>query len=259
LVIKEKAVRVKKITKVVKRPRVALPPKLVLVAHRTGGLGLRALANNLSEKVGYYVYRVTPNRVGSRVAGGPFMAGFDKIHQLTRFRDAGVSCPPFVVRAADVGSIDTKRIVARKLVNASEGRGIVVFEKGETPPPAPLYVGYIVKKKEFRVHVFNNEVIDVAEKRKRRGYEQERDSFVRNTANGYVFCRTAIIEPTDLRPLALSAVQALGRSYGAVDIIWNEKQNKCFVLEVNSRPGMEGTTVEKYSNAILASAKGYRL
>jgi len=33
--------------------------------------------------------------------------------------------------------------------------------------------------------------------------------------------------------------------------IWSEKQNKCFVLEVNSRPGMEGTTVEKYAAAII--------
>lgn len=126
-----------------------------------------------------------------------------------------------------------------------------MFERGTTPPPAPLYVEYIVKKKEFRVHVWNNEVIDVAEKRKRSGYTEERDAFVRNTANGYVFCRTNVIEPTDLRPLALSAVSALGRSYGAVDVIYNEKQNKCFVLETNSRPGMEGTTVEKYSDAIL--------
>jgi D-alanine-D-alanine ligase-like ATP-grasp enzyme len=119
------------------------------------------------------------------------------------------------------------------------------------PPAAPLYTEYIPKKKEFRVHVWNNEVIDVVEKRKKKSFENERDTQVRNTANGYVFCRDNVVEPDDLRNLAVRAVQSLERTYGAVDIIWNERQNKSFVLEVNSRPGMQGTTVKKYADAIL--------
>ncbi len=224
--------------------------KIVLVANRVGGRGLKALATSLSNKLGYHVYRVTPDRVRRRTPV-VFNTGLDKITQLTKFREANVSCPDFVCTADAVPNLPTKRVVARRLINASEGRGITVFEKGTTPPPAPLYVGYIVKKKEYRVHVWNKEVIDVAEKRKRRGFELERDSFVRNTANGYVFCRNDLCEPDGLRALAVSAIAAIGRNYGAVDVIWNEKMNKCFVLEVNSRPGMEGTTVEKYADAIL--------
>ena len=146
-------------------------------------------------------------------------------------------------------------MVARTLTNSSEGRGITIFNKGDIPPLAPLYTEYIPKKKEFRVHVWSNEVIDVSEKRKKSGYTEERNTQVRNTANGYVFCRNGVVEPDGMRQLALDAVAALGRTYGAVDIIWNEKRNMCYVLEVNSRPGMEGTTVEVYANAIL---KGIR-
>ena len=91
----------------------------------------------------------------------------------------------------------------------------------------------------------------MVEKRKKKSYENERDTQVRNTANGYVFCRDNVSVPDDLRDLAVRAVQSLGRTYGAVDIIWNERQNKSFVLEVNAKPGMVGTTVEKYANAIL--------
>lgn len=236
--------------RVAKKARVVRPPRLVLTAPKIGGKGFKLLADKLSEKVGYRVLRVLSHRVRNRPVA-TFCSGVDKIQQLTKYRDSSVASPAFVLSAAGVDGLTTKRVVARRLINASEGRGITVFERGTTPPPAPLYVEYIVKKKEFRVHVWNNEVIDVAEKRKRSGYTEERDAFVRNTANGYVFCRTNVIEPTDLRPLALSAVSALGRSYGAVDVIYNEKQNKCFVLETNSRPGMEGTTVEKYSDAIL--------
>jgi hypothetical protein len=224
--------------------------KIVLVANNLKSRGLKALANSLSIKVGYRVYRVTPSRVRNRIPIS-FLPGFDKRTQLLRFRQGAVSCPHFCFYGTGIDEFDCGRVVARALTNSSEGRGITIFNKGDTPPPAPLYTEYIPKKKEFRVHVWNNEVIDVSEKRKKSGYEAERNTQIRNTTNGYVFCRTNVVEPDGLRQLALDAVAALGRTYGAVDIIWNEKRDKCYVLEVNSRPGMEGTTVEIYANAIL--------
>jgi len=56
-----------------------------------------------------------------------------------------------------------------------------------------------------------------------------------------------------VQDLALQACQALGLNSGAVDIIWNEKENKCYVLEVNTAPGIEGTTCKKYTNEIIES------
>lgn len=227
-----------------------MPAKLVIVSENTKSNALKVLADKLSEKVGYRVYRVSPHRVRNRVPV-VFNSGLDKITQLRSFKQHNVAAPDFVEHVDELDKLDCKRIVARQLVNSSEGKGIVVFDKGTTPPSAPLYTAYVPKRKEFRVHVWNNEVIDVQEKRKSRSFDGDRDTFVRNTVNGYVFCRTDIREPEDLRPLAISAVVALERRYGAVDIIWNESQNKCFVLEVNSRPGMEGTTVDKYADAIV--------
>jgi len=223
--------------------------KIVLVANNIKSRGLKALANSLTEKVGYRVYRVNPARVRNRTAI-VFRTGLDKISQLRSFKENGVSCPEFSTYPAR-DELSSGTIVARALIKASEGLGITIFNREDMWPPAPLYTEYIPKKKEFRVHVWNNEVIDVSEKRKKSGYEAERNTQIRNTANGYVFCRTGVVEPDGLRQLALDAVAALGRTYGAVDIIWNEKRNKCYVLEVNSRPGMEGTTVEIYANAIL--------
>jgi len=49
--------------------------------------------------------------------------------------------------------------------------------------------------------------------------------------------------------VALAAVSALGLDFGAVDIIYNEHENQYYVLEVNTAPGLEGTTVEKYAEA----------
>lgn len=148
-----------------------------------------------------------------------------------------------------------KEFVARYLLSCYGGKGITLFNKETrsplTLPYAPLYVQYKKKKKEFRVHVFKGEVIDVTQKKKRKDFEGEVNTKIRNYANGWVYCREDIEEPDDLRLQATLAIGALGLDFGAIDIIWNEKENKSYVLEINTAPGLEGTTIEVYKNAIL--------
>lgn len=227
-----------------------MPRKVVVTSHNLKSMALKRLARTLTEKLGYPVLRVKPERVRNRHAV-TFHAGIDKITQFRKFHEAGVSAPAFTTDITKCNEMECKRIVARALVNASEGKGITVFEKGAEPPRAPLYTEYIPKKKEFRVHVWNGEVIDVAQKRKQKDWPDERDTFVRNYSNGYVYCRENLVEPDDLRSVALAAAAALGRTQGAVDVVWHEKRNKCYVLEMNSRPGMMGVTLEKYADAIV--------
>lgn len=225
--------------------------RLVLVPVNMGSAGAKALAKALSEKVGHNVYRYRPNAIPPGRIAFRLREGTDKLTQFRRFQDAHVTTPEFTT---DMGVArgwinDGGVVVCRTLLRGSEGHGIVVAETAEQLVSAPLYTKYTKKKKEFRVHVFNGEVIDVQEKRKRRDTERA-DTRIRNTANGYVFCREGIVEPDGLRTLALQAVQALGYTLGAVDVGFNERDNRCFVFEVNSTPGMEGTTLESYSNAI---------
>lgn len=228
------------------------PNKIVITSPNLKSNALKALAQALTDRLGYQVYRVSPDRVGPRRAV-TFLAGVDKVEQFRAFHAAGVAAPQFSTNAQRVKEEipDAKQIVARTLTSASEGRGIKIFNREDEVPAAPLYTAYIPKKREFRVHVFDEEVIDVTEKRKKRGENPDRNTQIRNTANGYVFCRSNVTEPDGLRELAVSAVRALGRTQGAVDIIYNEKQNKSFVLEVNSRPGMEGTTIQRYADAVI--------
>jgi glutathione synthase/RimK-type ligase-like ATP-grasp enzyme len=144
--------------------------------------------------------------------------------------------------------------VARTKLTGFGGEGIILFDpKEELPPDAPLYVQYKKKKKEFRVHVFKGEVIDITQKKKRKDFDGEINTKIRNYANGWVYCREDIEEPDDLRLQATLAVGALGLDFGAVDCIWNEKENKTYILEANTAPGMEGQTIEAYKNAILKS------
>jgi glutathione synthase/RimK-type ligase-like ATP-grasp enzyme len=230
--------------------------KLVLVPNNMGSKAARELAATLTNKVGHKVWRVTPQRVKKRVAF-VLKNGTDKLTQMERFREGGVATPEYTRDVAVARSwLPEGPVMCRTVLLGSQGRGIVVAENEEALVAAPLYTKYFKKKKEFRVHVFNGEVIDVQEKRKKEGYDGQRDTRIRNLSNGYVFCRNGITEPDGLRELAKAACAALGYSLGAVDIAYNEHLKKCVVLEVNANPGMEGTTLENYANAIVGWYKG---
>lgn len=232
-------------------------PKLVVCSHNLKSNALKNLAHALTEKLGYKVWRKHPHNLRPHQWPVTFLPGIDKVRQFQAFHAQGVSAPPFALSLRDAAALDTKNVVVRSLIDSSEGRGISIQRKEELNIQAPLYTAYIPKKKEFRVHVFNNAVIDIQEKRKRRVEGEQKEYQIRNTANGYVFCRADVRPPDDCATTALAAVRSLGRTYGAVDIIWNEKHNKCYVLEVNSRPGMEGTTVSKYTEAIYNTLPEY--
>lgn len=233
-----------------------MPKKLVLVPNNMGSRGAKALAQVLSDKLGYKVYRVKPHSVRGR-SSFTLSKGTAKDVQMDQFAASEVSHPESTKdRNVALGWIAAgDSVMCRRLLRASEGRGIVVAETAEQLVAAPLYTRYVKKKAEYRVHVLNGEVIDVQTKRKRRGYEGTRDTKVRNLANGYVFCRDGITEPDGLRSLAISATSAVGYSLGAVDIAYNERSNRLVVLEVNANPGMQGTTLEKYATAIVKGLK----
>ena len=146
-------------------------------------------------------------------------------------------------------------VFGRKLLTASCGKGIVVFEPGTVAHAMqgiPVYTKYKKKKREFRVHVFKDKVVAVMEKKLRKDWNGPRDSKIRNLANGFVFCSCEPgTEPTGLRALALKAAQVVQSDFKGVDIGYNEKQNECFVIEVNSAPGCEGSRIDAYVQAII--------
>lgn len=174
------------------------------------------------------------------------------INKLATFRACqpyGVSIPEWTTSKEVANSwLGRTRVVCRATLTGHEGRGITIHEIGPLPD-VPLYVKYIPKKKEFRVHVCNNKVFDIQQKVLRRGTSNP--SFeIRNTANGFIFQRQGIVVPSSVEREALAAVRALGLDFGAVDVIWNETQDKSYVLEVNTAPGLEGTSVVNYARVI---------
>lgn len=198
--------------------------------------------------------------VPARLSGGSHINKPDRVavaaNKLLTFNElkaAGtINIPEFTTdyETAQAWLNDGKVIVCRTKLNGHSGAGIVLAARAEDiVAQCPLYVQYIKKKYEFRVHVAFGKVIDIQAKRKRTDYDGETDYAIRNHHTGWVYCREDIVEPHDLREQALATVLTLGLDFGAVDIIYNQHQDKSYVLEVNTAPGLEGTSVTKYTNA----------
>lgn len=180
------------------------------------------------------------------------MLSSNKLKSFELFKEHGVSIPPFWT-TQDEAREEAERgtcIVCRTILSGHSGAGIVIADNADELVKAPLYVGYIPKKHEFRYHVFNGKVLDVQRKARNKDVADEDVNWkVRNHDNGFIFMREGVEIVPEAEAEAIKAVEALGLDFGAVDIIWNEKQNKFYVLEVNSAPGLTGTTLENYTEA----------
>jgi glutathione synthase/RimK-type ligase-like ATP-grasp enzyme len=175
----------------------------------------------------------------------------NKLSTLSVLAANGISVPEYTTdrMVARRWLEDDYRVVVRHKLSSHSGQGIEIVRPDEYRelPHAPLYTKYVRKDQEFRVHVFNGVVIDYSEKRKRAG-SSVTSNLVRNHANGWVFCRDGVVCPDFVKTSCVKSVKALGLDFGAVDIV--VRDGKCWVLEVNSAPGIEGSTLRKYVEAL---------
>lgn len=191
----------------------------------------------------------------------------NKLKTFQAFQRAGIVCPEWTTDYNLV--IQWLRenpnllVYGRRKLTGHSGQGIEIcnpsdsWQEGQYSTSSddldsfrgcPLYTRQLKYKKEFRVHVFKQEVIDVTQKRRRNGVEA--NPLIRNLDNGWVFTRENVIVPDCVLEEAKKAVQALGLDFGAVDVAWNETQDKAFIFEVNTACGLEGTTLQRYKEAI---------
>ncbi len=182
-----------------------------------------------------------------------------KLATLATLSDAGVPCPEFTIspETASLWLSEGTSVVCRTLLRGSGGRGIALVRPGDPLPEAPLYTKYIKKADEYRIHVCRTPsrfdawwVFDQQQKRRRSDYEGEVCQQIRNFDRGWVFCRESIAVPPQVQDVALEAVQALGLDFGAVDVGWNRHYERATVYEVNTAPGLEGTTLDKYAREL---------
>lgn len=139
-------------------------------------------------------------------------------------------------------------VIERHNITGSKGDGIVVADT-TLHRDVPMYSKFIEKAREYRVHVFNGKVIDIQQKKRRVDTDEVPDGVIKNLANGWVFTRDNITPPPeDINNVAINSIKALGLDFGAIDIL--TKNGVCYVLEVNTACGLEGSTLINYTNAI---------
>lgn len=143
--------------------------------------------------------------------------------------------------------------LARTTLTGSSGEGIVVLRPGDEIVRASLYVRYVPKRREFRVHVVKDEVIFVQEKRGRLDSNRTRDqNLIRNHGNGWVYTLTNEDSvPENIKAAGVAAVKALGLHFGAADVILGRDDNQPYVLEVNTAPGLRSPTLTAAYRAAL--------
>jgi len=183
----------------------------------------------------------------------------NKLRSFQSMQEAGVQIPQFWTQMEDIPD-DAFPIVCRTILNGHSGRGIVIANNRGELVPAPLYVKYMKKRDEYRIHVgrrlvgnihgedvHGNGIIAIQRKAIPNGTEPT-DTRIRNHHNGYIFVRNNVEPPQQILDQASAAINALGLDFGAVDIIWNNHHQLATVLEVNTAPGLCGTTITDYAN-----------
>lgn len=102
------------------------------------------------------------------------------------------------------------------------------------------------KRREYRVHVFNNEVIAIYEK-----IPNEIDTKIFKAFNCHFElknrenCKLSLAD----QQLCINAVSSLGLLFGGVDIL-RDKQKNVFISEVNSAPALNGININRYVDKI---------
>ena len=184
----------------------------------------------------------------------------NKLSFFNRVRENGHAnlVPNFWTNQQDIPD-DAFPIVCRTLLNAHSGRGIVIADRRDELVNAPLYTQYVKKQDEFRIHLGygfrprdreESIIIAVQQKRRRLDHPDEQVNWkVRNHDNGFIYARENVNATAAVMEAAKTVFeQCTDLDFGAVDVVYNAKSGRAYVLEVNTAPGLEGQTLQDYAD-----------
>jgi len=143
-------------------------------------------------------------------------------------------------------------VVSRAILRGHSAHGLEVHEPSPLVPPSlpqvPLYTKYFRKTAEYRVHIAFGAIIDVQKKMRRlETPDHEVNWQVRNLENGFIYGREGFHTPDRVLEYACRAHEATGLDFGAYDVCNHMPSRTSVVLEVNTAPGLTGTTLERYT------------
>lgn len=179
----------------------------------------------------------------------------NKLSAFKVFKEAKVTTPDFTesLEEANKWLAEGSIVVARTKLSAHSGEGIVIVDPDAEPkvdiPNAKLYTKYVPKAEEYRLHVFRGNVFFVQRKARNKEIPDDKVNWkVRNHGNGFIYANqdVEVFSQAKAYKEAIKAIEALGLDFGAVDIVYNRNKDTHYVLEVNTAPGLTGSTLDAY-------------
>ena len=233
-----------------------------IIPYRQGSRGARELANALGGRVlrleaSTYVPRPQDTIINWGNADPPFLPALNeegireasnKLNFFNLLRDEDLT-PRYWTRQEDIPN-EVYPIVCRTILSGHSGAGIVIANSKDELVPAPLYVEYKKKVDEYRIHVgrLNGQSIIISYQKKVRRTDVENPNWqVRNHQNGFNYARLGVNPPQCVMDYAVRALLCTSLDFGAVDVIYNNHEQRPYALEVNTAPGLEGRTILDYA------------
>lgn len=169
----------------------------------------------------------------------------NKFVELAKLGEAGLTVPKVRLNKQEGW-------LARRIHHRSGNDLLANLNQGD------YYVEKVDTTHEFRVHVFKDTGFRTGVKIPK---AEQPHPFIRTHLGGWalVYDKEPLsatrVNREPVRATAVQAVAALGYDFGAVDIGWSPTKGPV-VFEVNSAPGLEGNTIERYGAKILNFARG---
>lgn len=181
------------------------------------------------------------------VLNHPLTMTRDKLHFYKTHFDL---VPPFSESYQWAEEFLTKKgnpkIVCRSILSGMKGAGITIVSDVKDLIESKVYMKYIKKKEEYRVHFFLGNVEFIQQKKKRKEFENPNYQ-IRNHDNGFVYCHKDVTVPEEVWRIIEEFLYVTDLDFGAIDIVYNKKNNKAYILEVNTAPGLSGNkTLQVY-------------
>lgn len=138
---------------------------------------------------------------------------------------------------------DGEVVVCRTKLEGAKGAGIVVAKKAVDIVHAPLYTIKVDNVAEYRVYMFNDEVLDYRIKK-----GKPTDGMMIGDDIEFIITDAAL--PDDVIEQAKRAARCLKLTTQGIDVIWDGK--RAYVLETNTAPYLGIQTAKKYAARLAA-------
>lgn len=196
------------------------------------------LKNEQLNKDRNYIFRINNSDILKSTA--------NKFKQLEKLQEYGIRTPkisqsPYAMNSDYLG---------RDFYH-SQGTDISFYRNGEAPTKEHDYfIEFIPNCKERRYHVIDGEVVSSCYKLG--GSKEGRGAYCKNLSTGWRFKEFKGSE--EEKRIAIQAIEALRYNFGAVDLLI-DSNNKVYVLEVNTAPGLCMPRLEAYANKLTELAE----